>query len=87
MTRYTEFDTIFSSTKVGFLCNVSVHTKWNLFKQSAEYAENQALSGDVNAILRSGIILENIGRFLGGFFLIFFLLSINLGYRDNVHEF
>ena len=39
-----------------------------LFKQSAEYAENQGLSGDVNAILRSGQILENIRRM--------FLLSI-----------
>ena len=39
-----------------------------LFKQSAEYAENQGLSGDVSAILRSGQILENIRRM--------FLLSV-----------
>ena len=35
---------------------------------SAEYAENQVLSGGVSPILRSGLILENIRRF--------FLLSI-----------
>ena len=35
---------------------------------SAEYAENQVLSGGVTAILRSGLILENIRRM--------FLLSI-----------
>ena len=35
---------------------------------SAEYAENQVLSGGVSAILRSGLILENIRRM--------FLLSI-----------
>ena len=29
-------------------------------KKSAEYAENQALSGGVSAILQSGLILENI---------------------------
>ena len=32
------------------------------FKESAEYAENQALSGGVSAILQSGLILENIQR-------------------------
>ena len=36
--------------------------EWNLFKQSAEYAENEALSDGVSAILRSGLILENIRR-------------------------
>ena len=43
-----------------------------------EYAENQALSGGVSATLQSGLILENIQR-------MFF--AVNLGYRDNVHEF
>ena len=47
---------------------MSSHTEWNLFKQSAEYAENQGLSGGVITILRSGLIFENIRRM--------FLLSI-----------
>ena len=32
------------------------------FVHIAEYAENQALSGGVSAILQSGLILENIRR-------------------------
>ena len=32
------------------------------FVQIAEYAENQALSGGVSAILQSSLILENIWR-------------------------
>ena len=31
-----------------------------MFKYSAEYAENQALSGGVSAILRSGLLLKNM---------------------------
>ena len=68
MTKYTEFVTIFSSASGRMFSNISIHTEWNLFKWNAEYAENQALSGGVSAILRSGLILENIRRM--------FLLSI-----------
>ena len=62
MTRYTEFVTILNSASGRILYNLSIHTEWNLFKYSAEYAENQALSDGVSSILRSGLILENIGR-------------------------
>ena len=48
--------------QVGVFQNISIYTWWNLFKQSAEYAENQAVSDGVSAILQSGLIIENIRR-------------------------
>ena len=42
--------------------------------------ENEVLSGGVSAILRSGLILENIRR-------MFQTNAVSLGDRDNIHVF
>ena len=44
-----------------YLVNVLAWKKI-LFQPSAEYTENQTLSGGVSSILRSGLILQNIYR-------------------------
>ena len=63
MTRCTEFVTILAPLQVGCF-RISRFIPDELFSNKAqiEFAENQALSRGVSAILQSGLILENIRR-------------------------